>query len=190
MKVLAVDSSSITASVAVLEEKKILAEFYINAGLTHSQTLAPMIDAVIKSLGLCLLDIDLFAVTQGPGSFTGLRIGMATIKGMAIGVGKKCVGVSSLPISPPEGDFVGTCSSGVSSGSCGAGVKRGCSLALLVCSGFAVGFGVDFPGALVAEGFFVPAAAALVEAGVVEAAAGCSLSDSLASWEYNISQSP
>lgn len=96
MKVLAVDSSSITASVAVLEEKKILAEFYINAGLTHSQTLAPMIDAVIKSLGLHLRDIDLFAVTQGPGSFTGLRIGMATVKGMAIGVGKKCVGVSSL----------------------------------------------------------------------------------------------
>ena len=86
--------------------------------------------------------------------------------------------------------FVGTCGSGVSSGSCGAGVKRGCSLALLVCPGFAVGFGVDFPGALVAEGFFVPAAAALVEAGAAEAAAGCSLSDSLASWEYNISQSP
>ena len=96
MKVLAVDSSSVTASVAVVEDKRILSEFYINAGLTHSQTLAPMIEAVIKNLNLSLSEIDLFAVTQGPGSFTGLRIGLSTVKGMALGVNKKCVGVSSL----------------------------------------------------------------------------------------------
>ncbi len=96
MKLLAVDSSSLTASVAVIEDEKIIAEFFINAGLTHSQTLAPMIDGVIKNLSLKLDELDFFAVTNGPGSFTGLRIGMATIKGMALALGKPCVGVSSL----------------------------------------------------------------------------------------------
>lgn len=96
MKLLAVDSSSVTASVSVIEDEKILAEFFINAGLTHSQTLAPMIDEIIKNLNLKVKDIDVFAVTHGPGSFTGLRIGMATVKGMALALNKPCIGVSSL----------------------------------------------------------------------------------------------
>jgi len=96
MKLLAVDSSSLTASAAVIEDEKIIAEFFINAGLTHSQTLAPMIEGIIKSLNLELKELDFFAVTNGPGSFTGLRIGMATVKGMALALDKPCVGVSSL----------------------------------------------------------------------------------------------
>lgn len=96
MKVLAVDSSSVSASVAILDGSKVLADFYVNAGLTHSQTLAPMIDLAVKSSGLKISDIDFFASTTGPGSFTGLRIGIATVKGMALGSEKKCMGVSSL----------------------------------------------------------------------------------------------
>ncbi len=96
MKILAVDSSSITASVALVENEKIISEFFINAGLTHSETLAPMIDSVLKNSKINPQEIDLFAVTNGPGSFTGLRIGVSTIKAMAIALGKPCIGVSSL----------------------------------------------------------------------------------------------
>lgn len=96
MKILAVDSSSITASVAVTEDGKIISEFFMNAGLTHSQTLAPMIDAVLKNSNTEPKEIDLYAVTNGPGSFTGLRIGAATIKAMAFANNKPCVAVSSL----------------------------------------------------------------------------------------------
>ena len=96
MKILAVDSSSITASVAVLDGDKIISEFFMNAGLTHSQTLAPMIDAVLKNSNIEPKEIDLYVVTNGPGSFTGLRIGAATIKAMAFANNKPCVGVSSL----------------------------------------------------------------------------------------------
>ena len=96
MKILAVDSSSITASVAVVDDDKIVSEFFMNAGLTHSQTLAPMIDAVLKNSKTEPKDIDMYAVTVGPGSFTGLRIGAATVKAMAFANDKPCVGVSSL----------------------------------------------------------------------------------------------
>lgn len=96
MKILAVDSSSVTASVAILEDNKIISEFFINAGLTHSQTLAPMIESALINSATEISDIDLFSATIGPGSFTGLRIGLATIKGMALALNKPCVGVSSL----------------------------------------------------------------------------------------------
>lgn len=96
MKILAVDSSSITASAALTDDKKVVSEFFVNAGLTHSQTLAPMIDYAVKTSGYSLQDIDLFAVTNGPGSFTGLRIGVSTVKAMSLALGKPCVGVSSL----------------------------------------------------------------------------------------------
>lgn len=108
IRVLAVDSSSVSASVAILDGSKILTELYINAGLTHSQTLAPMIDFAVKSCNLDLKDMDFFAVTNGPGSFTGIRIAVATIKGMAIGLNKKCAGISSLlAASYPSKDFDG-----------------------------------------------------------------------------------
>ena len=96
MKILAVDSSSVTASVALVEDEKIISEFFMNAGLTHSETLAPMIDAVLKNSKTNPPEIDLFAVTTGPGSFTGLRIGVATIKAMALATNRPCIGISSL----------------------------------------------------------------------------------------------
>lgn len=96
MKILAVDSSSKTASVAITEDERVVAEFFMNAGLTHSHTLAPMIDDVLKSANIHSKDIDLYAVTNGPGSFTGLRIGVATVKGMAFASNKPCIGISSL----------------------------------------------------------------------------------------------
>ncbi len=96
MKILAVDSSSVTASVALIEGKKIISEFFMNAGLTHSETLAPMIESVLINSKTKPEEVDLFAVSNGPGSFTGLRIGMATVKAMSLATNKECVGISSL----------------------------------------------------------------------------------------------
>lgn len=96
MKVLSVDSSSVTASVALVEDEKIIAEFFMDAGLTHSQTLAPMIDSILSYSGTKPSDVDLYAVTTGPGSFTGLRIGVSTIKAMALANNKPCAQISSL----------------------------------------------------------------------------------------------
>lgn len=96
MKVLGVDSSSATASVALVEDDKVISEFFMNAGLTHSQTLAPMIDCVLKNSNTNAAEIDLYAITNGPGSFTGLRIAASTVKAMALALNKPCVGISSL----------------------------------------------------------------------------------------------
>lgn len=96
MKILAVDSSSVTASVAITENGKVLAENFINNGLTHSQTLMPMVEKTINESGISVKDIDLFAITHGPGSFTGVRIGIASVKGMADALDKKCLPISTL----------------------------------------------------------------------------------------------
>ena len=96
MKILAVDSSSVTASVAITENGKVLAENFINNGLTHSQTLMPMVEKTINESGISVKDIDFFAITHGPGSFTGVRIGIASIKGMADALDKKCLPISTL----------------------------------------------------------------------------------------------
>lgn len=96
MKILAVDASAVSASAAIVEDKKILGEFYLNVGLTHSCTLMPMIESLLKYAQISISDIDLFAVTNGPGSFTGIRIGVATVKGMAEPLSKPCAGVSTL----------------------------------------------------------------------------------------------
>lgn len=96
MKILSVDSSSVTASVAITENGKVLAENFINNGLTHSQTLMPMVEKTINESGISVKDIDLFAITHGPGSFTGVRIGIASIKGMADALNKKCLPISTL----------------------------------------------------------------------------------------------
>ena len=96
MKILAIDSTAIVGSCAVLEDEKLLSLFTVNNGNTHSETLLPMIEASLKLLGLNADDIDLFALSEGPGSFTGVRIGAATIKGLAFGKDKPCVGVSTL----------------------------------------------------------------------------------------------
>lgn len=95
MKILAVESSAVSASAAVCDNGRIISENYINAGLTHSQTLMPMIKNCMDTAGVTLSDIDLVAVAHGPGSFTGIRIGIAAVKGIAFG-GKECCGVSTL----------------------------------------------------------------------------------------------
>ena len=96
MKILAIDSSAKPVSVAVSEDQNLLGEFFINNGLTHSQTLAPMVADILKVLKININEIDLFAVSLGPGSFTGLRIGIATIKGLAFANNTPCIGVSTL----------------------------------------------------------------------------------------------
>lgn len=85
MKILAIDTSGTVASVAVGTEEKLLASYYIDDKLTHSEKLLPMIDTVLGELHMKIDDIDCFASVIGPGSFTGLRIGVAAVKGMALG---------------------------------------------------------------------------------------------------------
>lgn len=96
MKILAIDSSAKAVSVAVIEGQKLLGEFFVNVGLTHSQTLVPMVEEVLKITNIKINEIDAFAVSEGPGSFTGLRIGIAAIKGMAFAHKVPCIVVSTL----------------------------------------------------------------------------------------------
>lgn len=96
MKILGIDSSASSASVAIMQEGKIIGEFYINTKLTHSQTLVPMIDALLKNTCTPLSQIDALAVNTGPGSFTGIRIGVCAVKGIAMAEDKKCICVSTL----------------------------------------------------------------------------------------------
>ena len=77
MKIIALESSAVTASAAVTEDEKLLAQSFQNSGLTHSCTLLPMIHDMLQNCGVCLEDVDVIAVAAGPGSFTGLRIGVA-----------------------------------------------------------------------------------------------------------------
>lgn len=90
------ESSATSASVAYVKDGKILAQNYINAGLTHSTTLMPMTQALLQNANLTLSDVDYFAVSVGPGSFTGLRIGISAIKGISLAENKPCVPVSTL----------------------------------------------------------------------------------------------
>lgn len=96
MKILSLDSTALVSSVAVCDDEKLLASFTLNNGNTHSETLLPMIESSLKLLKMSVDDIDLFACSAGPGSFTGVRIGVATIKGLAFGRGRPCAGISSL----------------------------------------------------------------------------------------------
>lgn len=96
MKILSIDSSAVTASVTVLDDGVLIGEFFLNTGLTHSKTLMSMLESVLSCADIKLSDIDVFAVTNGPGSFTGVRIGVASVMGMAEALGKPCVGVSTL----------------------------------------------------------------------------------------------
>lgn len=98
MKILGVDSTATSASAAVLSDGKILSLVYSNTGLTHSQTLLPMIENALTSAGVKVSDIDLLAVSSGPGSFTGVRIGVSAVKGIAQPLNKKCVAVSTPEI--------------------------------------------------------------------------------------------
>ena len=96
MKILALDSTAQTATVALTEDEKLLAEYTLNNGNTHSETLLPMVESVLTQLGMEVGDVELFALSCGPGSFTGVRIGAATVKGLAFGMHKPCIGVSTL----------------------------------------------------------------------------------------------
>ena len=96
MKIFAVDTSSGVASAAICDGDKLVCEVTLNNKLTHSQTLMPIIEEVFERSGLTPSDIDLFAVAEGPGSFTGLRIGITTVKALAHAVNKKVAGVNTL----------------------------------------------------------------------------------------------
>lgn len=95
MKILAVDTSALTLSVALAEDRKMIAQTTLDTGHTHSETLLPSLEKLMNFANWEVSDIDLFAVSQGPGSFTGVRIGVSFVKGLAYG-GKTCVGVSTL----------------------------------------------------------------------------------------------
>lgn len=96
MKILALETSAKSVSVAVTEDGVLLAQAYQNRGLTHSVTLMPLLDGMLQCAGLSPDDISLVAVAHGPGSFTGLRIGVSAAKGLAWAKGIPCCGVSTL----------------------------------------------------------------------------------------------
>ena len=92
--ILAIDSSSLVASVALVNEETIIAEYTVNLKKTHSQTLLPMIDEIFRMTGINKKELKAIAITGGPGSFTGLRIGAATAKGLALALG---IGIINVP---------------------------------------------------------------------------------------------
>ncbi len=96
MKILAFDSTAKVASVAVSENEKILAQYSIDNGLTQSELLLPMAEDILRSLAISFNDIDAYAVSVGPGSFTGVRIGVSLVKGLAFGRNIPCIEVSTL----------------------------------------------------------------------------------------------
>lgn len=96
MRILAMDTSAKVCSVAVLEDGVLRSEQSTNRNLTHSEMLMPMVEAALDASGLAIKDMDLFAVAKGPGSFTGLRIGVSTVKALGHACGKPVCGVMTL----------------------------------------------------------------------------------------------
>lgn len=96
MKILALESSGLVASVAVVTEDKLIGEYTTNFKKTHSQTLLPMMDALLQMTGINISEMDAIAVSGGPGSFTGLRIGSATAKGLGLALNKPIVSVPTV----------------------------------------------------------------------------------------------
>ena len=107
MLILAFESSARPASCALLRDGELLAQYSQCSRLTHSRTLLPMAEDMLKNTELSLDDVDLFAVAHGPGSFTGVRIGVSTVKGLAWAGDKPCVGVSTLEAMAWHGAAVG-----------------------------------------------------------------------------------
>ncbi len=98
MLTLAIDTTTAVCSVALARDGQVLAEITTNLPRTHSQRLMPLVDALCQETGLAPVDLELLAVTRGPGSFTGLRIGIATVKGLGLALGLPVVAASSLQV--------------------------------------------------------------------------------------------
>jgi len=96
MKILSIETSTRVGSVAIIEDEHLIAEYILNVVSTHSERLLPSIDQILKDSQLTVRDIEGFAVSLGPGSFTGLRIGISTVKGLALATGRAVVGVPTL----------------------------------------------------------------------------------------------
>ena len=96
MKILAIDTSAKTATAALTDGRRLLSLYTQNVGLTHSETMLPMVEALLRDAKTDVDEIDMFACAVGPGSFTGVRIGVSLVKGLAFGKNKICVGVSTL----------------------------------------------------------------------------------------------
>ena len=96
MKILGLDSSGIVASVAVVQDDVLVAEYTVNYKKTHSQTLLPMLDEIVRMTEMDLNTIDAIAIAAGPGSFTGLRIGSATAKGLGLALRKPLIAVPTV----------------------------------------------------------------------------------------------
>ena len=96
MRILALETSAKAVSAAVSEDGKVLCSGYQDTGLTHSRTLMPIVEAMLKNTGLTVQDCDAVAVAAGPGSFTGIRIGVSAAKGLAFAADKPCAAVSTL----------------------------------------------------------------------------------------------
>lgn len=96
MKILAIDTSATTASAAILEDGALVASAELRSKMTHSQTILPMVEDMLKNAALTLNDVDAMAVNVGPGSFTGVRIGVAAVKGLCFADNIPCIPVSTL----------------------------------------------------------------------------------------------
>ncbi len=96
MRILAIESSARMASVAIMQDSRLISELYTNTGIKHSQTLMPMIKTAFELAQLDISSIDLLATAIGPGSFTGIRIGIAAVKGISQATNKPCIGISTL----------------------------------------------------------------------------------------------
>lgn len=107
MLILSFESSAKAASAALVRDGKLLSQYTQVSGLTHSRTLLPMGEDMLKNAELTIQDVDLIAVAHGPGSFTGIRIGVSMVKGLAWAADKPCVGVSTLEAMAWQGAAVG-----------------------------------------------------------------------------------
>ena len=96
MRILALETAAKAVSAAVTEEGKVLASAYQDTGLTHSRTLMPLVELLLRNTDMTAADLDVIAVSAGPGSFTGVRIGVSAAKGLAWAVDKPCAAVSTL----------------------------------------------------------------------------------------------
>ena len=105
--ILAMESSAKPASAAVCQDGKLLGQYFQNSGMTHSRTLLTMVRTLLKNLDMQISDVDIIAVSRGPGSFTGIRIGVSAAKGLAWGVDKPVCGVSTLEAMAYQAQFYG-----------------------------------------------------------------------------------